>query len=557
MITPTSGAAPLVSLGPLSGPFPDVGHGPYRFMRGAMARARRGFEDGLTDPAGAQQRRLAAILTGAAGTAFARDHGLRGGEDLAAFRAAVPVRTHAELVPWLDRVVAGEPGVLTRAPVRMLLETSGTTGRPKWLPVTDAWARTYGDAQELWVLGLLRDDEGLRHGKAFSIVSSAARLRSPGGLPVGANTGRMFLAQPWWLRLRAPIPYRAYLIDDPEVRAYTLLRLALSANVVAWTTANPSTILLYTRRLRTWWEDLRADVAEGTLRRGPAAALSTADRRRLWWWLRRRALPPEPVPTQIWPLRRVNCWTGGASAYFLDRLPAALGAPVPVREAGVNASEGYFAIPVDDGDPVAHLGGHLLEFMPEEATDPAEIRAAWELEVGQTYRLIVTTEAGLYRYDLADLVRVTGYCGAAPRLVFVRKAGSVMNATGEKVTDTQVLAAVRTALPGVTAFSASLGWAEVPWHRLAVEGPGGPDAVAAAARYDEALSNLNVEYASKRETGRLAPPRVSAVPEGTFAAWRAARIAAGAPEAQVKDPLLLDPDRWDALVQGSGPRGRP
>ena len=172
--------------------------------------------------------------------------------------------------------------MLTRAPVRMLLETSGTTGYPKWLPVTDAWARTYGDAQELWVLGLLRDDEGLRAGKAFSIVSSAARLRSPGGLPVGANTGRMFLAQPWWLRMRAPIPYRAYLLDDPEVRAYTLLRIAMATNVVAWTTANPSTILLYTRRMREWWDELSADIAEGTLRRGPAAGLADADRRRLW-----------------------------------------------------------------------------------------------------------------------------------------------------------------------------------------------------------------------------------------------------------------------------------
>jgi hypothetical protein len=46
--------------------------------------------------------------------------------------------------------------------------------------------------------------------------------------------------------------------------------------VTSWTTANPSTILLYCRRLREWWEDLRADAADGTLTRGPAAALSPA-----------------------------------------------------------------------------------------------------------------------------------------------------------------------------------------------------------------------------------------------------------------------------------------
>ena len=122
--------------------FPDHGHGPYRLLRAFSGRARVAFEQGCADPAGSQRARLARILGAMDGTAFARDHGLRADMDVDALRAAVPVRTHAELAPYLDRVAAGEPRVLTRAPVRMLLETSGTTGRPKWLPVTDAWARS-------------------------------------------------------------------------------------------------------------------------------------------------------------------------------------------------------------------------------------------------------------------------------------------------------------------------------------------------------------------------------------------------------------------------------
>ena len=402
---------------------------------------------------------------------------------------------------------------------------------------------------------MLRDDEGLTRGKTLSIVSSAAHARSPGGLPVGANTGRMFLAQPWWLRLRAPVPYRAYLLDDPEVRAYTILRIALTKPIVAWATANPSTILLYARRLRAWWEDLRADVAEGTLKRGPAAALSAADRRRLWWWTgrswtgRRADLGDDPRPGRVWPLRRVSCWKGGSARYFLDLLPHALGAEVPLREAGVNASEGYFAVAVDDGDPVCHLGGHALEFVPVDGGEP---RLAHEVEVGGLYRLVVSTEAGLYRYDLGDVVRITGWCGAAPRLVFVRKVGSTLNATGEKVTEDQVLAAAAEAFGGATGFSVSLGWAEIPAQRIAIEGWLG-DPQEAAARYDRALMRGNVEYAQKRETGRLAPPVARVVPDGCFFAYRQARVRAGAPEAQVKDPIILEPERWDALVAGGAP----
>lgn len=538
--------APLVA----SNPFPDAGHGPYRFMRGAMAKAVRPFQDALLDPAAAQEARLRAILAGGAPTAFGRAHGLAAvagaGDVVRAWREAVPVRDHAALTEWFDRVAAGEPGVLTTDPVRMLLETSGTTGRAKWLPVTDAWARTYGAAQELWVLGMLRDDEELRRGKAFSIVSPAARARSPGGLPVGANTGRMFLAQPWWLRLRATIPYRAYSLPDPDARAYTLLRIALGQRVMAWTTANPSTILLYCRRLEAWWEDLCADVAEGTLRRGPAASLSAADRCGLWWWLRRRPLPSRPIPAEIWPLRRVSCWTGGAARFFLERLPEALGAWVPVREAGVNASEGYFAVAVDDGDPVVFASGHFLELVPVDGGDPVGVH---EAELGGEYRLVVTTEAGLYRYDLGDVVKVTGFCGRVPRVVFQRKIGAVLNATGEKVTEDQVLIAARAAFPAAVAVSVSMGWAEVPYQRIAVEGP--PPGPLAARDYDVALARLNVEYRDKRETGRLALPEVRPVPPGTFARWRAARVAAGAPEAQVKDPIVLDAPRWDTLVEGA------
>jgi hypothetical protein len=522
--------------------FPPSGNGPYRLLRAFNGRAVNAFAQACAEPRAAQGARLAAVLRGVKGTAFGAAHGLVGDEDIEAFRAKVPIRPHAELVPWLDRVAAGEPRVLTQAPVRSLLETSGTTGRPKWLPVTDPWAQGVADAQALWVLALLRDDEQLRYGKALSVVSPAEHLRSPGGLAVGSNTGRMFLAQPWWVRWRAPVPYPANCVEDPTLRAYCVLRHALGQPVTSWTTANPTTILLYCRRMREWWDELRADAAEGTLTRGPAAALAPKERAVLSKGLRRTKLPDEPLPASVWNLRRINCWTGGSAPFFLSRLPAALGAEVPIREAGVSASEGYFAIPLDDDAPVAWLAGHVLELV-DEAGRP---RMCWEAETGAEYRLVVTTEAGLYRYDLGDIVRVTGWYEGAPRMVFVRKAGNVLNAMGEKVTEDQVVAAARVAFPDAAGISVSVGWGEVPVVRVAVEGVEEP----AVARFDAELRAGNVEYDGRRSSGRMGPAEAVVVRTGTFAAWRDARVRAGAPDAQVKDPIVLDADRWDALVAG-------
>jgi hypothetical protein len=60
------------------------------------------------------------------------------------------------------------------------------------------------------------------------------------------------------------------------------------------------------------------------------------------------------------------------------------------------------------------------------------------------------------------------------------------------------------------------------------------------AELDRALGELNIEYAAKREGGRLGPVRAAVLPAGAWAAWDAARLAktGGSPE-QYKHPALI------------------
>ncbi len=513
--------------------FPREGNGAYRLLRAVGGAPVPAFHDSLNDPIGKQTSRLRSIARGAAGTAFGKDAGLTGLESLSEWRAALPVRSHADLLPWLDRVEAGEPRVLTQERVVQLVQTSGTTGVPKRVPVTASWAASIAAAQRLWVLGLLRDDEALAGGAALSIVSPAVTQRTSGGLAVGSNTGRMFLAQPFWVRWRSPVPYPVYCLENVLNRQYAILRHALAADVRSWTAANPSTVLLYTRRLHEWWEELRRDLADGTLVRSGARGLA------------KRQLPESPA--WPWNLRRVNCWQGGPAAFFAAKIPAALGREVPMREVGVTASEGYFAVPVDDGDPVAWLGGHLLEFVDEAGA----AWWSWELEAGREYRLVVSTEAGLYRYDLGDIVRVTGFLGSVPRLVFVRRQGAELSAVGERVTEAQLQAVAQRVLHSAQAVAACIVWAEVPHLRVAIgvdERGGEVD----PRQFDAELRRENLEYDDRRETGRYAPPEVLVLPAVAWERWKEARVAEGAPEAQVKNPIVLDGDRFAELVERAG-----
>lgn len=530
-----------------------AGHGPYRLMRGLLDRQVRRFEVATRDPERAQREVLATLLRGAEGTLFALRHRLEGVRDLETFRRRVPVATWSAFAPWVDRIAAGEPRVLTRAPVRQFLETSGTTGARKLIPVTDDWSRRCAEAQQLWVLSLLREHEGLARGAALTMVSPAVHGHTAAGIPYGSNTGRMHLAQPWWVRFRYPVPYEVYGLADPEARLYALLRFALQADIRSISTANPTTILLLCRKLLQHRDPLAEDLAAGTLRAGPAARLEEEVRKRLERRLRRVAPPEDWRPARLWDLQVVNCWKGGSAAWFLPLLPDALGADLPVREVGISASESFVALALSDRWPgaVAWPLGELLEFVE----DSGAVRGLWELEAGGEYRLVITGAHGLYRYDLQDRVRVIGSYRRTPVLAFLRREGSVLNATGEKLTEEQVLQAMeetrrRLDLPPMP-FTLGLALAAVPTYRLAVEA--GAHQPGLALVLDRALSEANVEYAGKRSSGRLGPVEVHVLPPGTFRRLRDAAVAAGTPEGQYKDPILaLDEGAWARLVAAGG-----
>lgn len=510
----------------------------WRVLRAVRGRALARLLEDVNSPERAQHLALERVLDSARGTRFAREHGLDGVYDLDAYRAAVPIRPPEDLEPWLRAQAAGELGALTRHRVRSFVQTSGTTGSPRQLAVTAPWARCVAQAQAAWVLAMVAEQPGLTApgARALASVGRAVEGTTPGGAPFGSNTGRMRAAQAWWVRLAYAVPAMVSEIEDHDLRTYVFLRLALAVDVRSWTTANPSTVLGVCRALQHDREALAADLVDGTLCRGPARALDRATRRRLrpWIW-RRRALPTDWRPAGFWPnLLCVNCWKGGQAGFYLDRLPRALGADPPVREVGISASEGHLAVPLHsswDGG-VAVVGGHLIELVPERGGPPC---LPHQVERGGIYRVVLSTTAGLYRYDLGDLVSVEGWFGRSPCLRFLRRAGQVRSMTGEKLTGEQVVQVARAALGSeVVGFVMCPILGDPGHYVLAFEGPVAPRAL----EVDRALRRVNVEYDSKRSSERLAPVRVVVLRPGTFDAWRRRRAAQGAAEGQIKEPIF-------------------
>jgi hypothetical protein len=149
-------------------------------------------------------------------------------------------------------------------------------------------------------------------------------------------------------------------------------------------------------------------------------------------------------------------------------------------------------------------------------------------------------------------MEVTGFYRRTPSVRFVQKEKGILNFTGEKLTETQVLRAVDETLdPRRTdrSFIAAVGRPPAvdqdPSYLFLVEydtPPDEADAARTARALDVALCRHNIEYAGKRKSGRLAPAVLRVLEPGQFDAYQRERLQAGAHDGQLKI-LRLTPDQ--------------
>lgn len=511
------------------------------------------FKQQFDNPELFQRNQFLKMVNRCSYSEFGEAYGLHKLERLEDIRH-LPIRQYDAFEPWIKRIANGERNILSNEKVTGLMETSGTTGSAKLIPVTPSWRKGIQVAQRLWLLRLLCRHPNLIHTKTLNIVSSANERLTSGGIPVGANTGRMRNTQPWWAKGSYVLPDVIHRIPDPTCRAYARLRFALQEPIGIMVTANPSMLLRYARLLKEWEVELKKDLLNGTVENGPGAEIESEIRTELNTHLKKSSIPIGTSMSEIWPLQALACWKGGPASYFVDRIPEVLGTSVPIHEIGITASEGFFTLALhpDYHGGLFWAGGHLVEFI--DADDNPHF--CWELKEGESYRMVITTENGLWRYDLNDTVEVVKMTGMLPALKFVGKSGQFLNAVGEKVSGAHI-SNLMTKVCGdtglrLTGFTGRLHWAEVPHLIVAIE-PITKIEDNLADVLDNALKKINIEYASKRRSGRLNRLEVETLPQGSYHRHRLNLILNGAPDGQVKDFILAPNDGvWQEFLLKAG-----
>jgi hypothetical protein len=510
------------------------------------------------EPEKAQVNKLLEVVRRNRDTIYGREHDFGSIRSVADYQQRVPIQSYDELAPYIDRVKRGERKILTADDPLMFAVTSGTTGSAKYIPVTPSYLDEYIHGMQIHNYFILEDYPRIGEGKFMTPTSSDVEGYVESGLPFGAISGLVTRRQPEVIRRYFATPYELSKIKDLEAKYYLGLRLALEARLTISLLPNPSSLLVLAEKLDRYRDDLISDVERGILtdrwpiepdvRRALESRISPNPRRAE----ELRSIVSQSgrlTPVEVWPsLVLLSCWKGGTMPMYLQKLPRYYG-NLPIRDLGYMASEGRCATPIVNSGAagVLNVTSHFYEFVPEAEIDdpnPTALTAS-QLESNEQYYLVLTTSAGLYRYNLNDLVRVVDFFHDAPVITFVRKGQGISSITGEKLAESQVTAALMRALGEANAdvayFTAAVEWGDPPRYQFFVE-PTVPMAderkLAFLQAMERALCAENVEYEAKRDSQRLAFPVLKLVASGTYDGYKARRAAQGAAEAQIKIPNL-------------------
>ena len=457
---------------------------------------------------------LQQILRENAGAAIFREHHLRPGASATTYAERFAVRTYEEMLPYINRILAGEKQVLTRQKVRALAKTAATTQKTsKYLPVTKEHILSCqkGSWFTLTSLHLHREDMQIFARKNMLIGGG-----SYGNYP-GTN---MEVADISALMIRSiPLLLRNFYL--PDVYTATLPNYEEKIRKIAKIAANePSLTML--GGVPTWNLALYRQV----LAEKNASNL-----------------------LEVWPNLQAYVHGGVSFAPYRKHYEALIPSSDFLYHEIYNASEGYFAVQdqLDKDDMILILNnGIYYEFIPFEQLQRGDLSAIplEQVQTGTLYAMVITNISGLYRYLLGDVVRFTSV--HPYRIKIEGRTQEFINAFGEDLLLQNVQQALLTTCADfdvkIKDYSIAPFYMKVNQkgrHQWFIEFAGEtPPLDAFSKALDKAMQDCNSNYAQKR-TNDFAITKLEIIPlsAGFFQQWLRDRGKVGG---QAKVPKLAN-----------------
>ena len=415
----------------------------------------------------------------------------------------IPIRTYDEFKPWIKRARGGELSVVWPGKTNWFAKSSGTTSdRSKHLPVTEASLKTghyKGGRDLLSIFCDQRPDAPLYAGKHLIIGGSSALDDIGNGAFTGDLSAIIVRNLPPWVELRRTPSREITLLEDWNKKV-KLMAQKVAEEDVRILAGVPSWMLV---------------VCKEVLK---IKGVNTLD--------------------EVWPNLWLYMHGGVGFGPYKEEFSRLIKSKNMNYMETYNASEGFFALQDKlDRDDMALLLNHGIyyEFIPMSDFDDENLSCSptlqlKDVQIGEDYAIVVSTNAGLWRYLLGDVVTFTS---TSPyRIVVKGRTSSFINVVGEELMIAQtelalshVIAKFGHSLKEFTAapiFSKETG--NPLGHQWAIELQDSvldpPNKSEFSIKLDCKLRELNSDYDAKRtEDFVLGLPDVVFVPSGTFEAW--------------------------------------
>lgn len=276
----------------------------------------------------------------------------------------------------------------------------------------------------------------------------------------------------------------------------------------------------------------------------------------------------EGILTKIWPnTKYLDVIVTGAMAQYIPTLDYYSGG-LPLACTMYASSECYFGLNLNPMSKPSEVSYTIMpnmayfEFLPHEPNAnrfssrdlPLKLVDLVDVEVGKEYELVISTYAGLYRYRVGDILRVTGFHNSAPQFHFVRRKNVLLSIDSDKTDEAELQKAMENASQLLKEFNTSVveytsyadtktipGHYVIYWELLVKDPDNSPSEEVLNQCCLEMEQSLNSVYRQGRVADNsIGPLEIRVVKNGTFEELMDYAISRGASINQYKVPRCVN-----------------
>jgi hypothetical protein len=466
-------------------------------------------------PIEAQNALFFDLITTAKDTEWGKKYAYSKIESYQDFKQNVPLQEYDELKPFVDRLFEGESNLLWPSEVKWFAKSSGTTSsRSKFIPVTkeslDGCHYKGGkDLLSMYVHNV--PDRKLYKGKHLIIGGSAEVNYLNDQTFVGDLSSIIVKNLPWWVELRRTPSREIALMSEWEEKIEKLAHSTINEDVYILAGVPSWSLVLLNRILEI------------------TGANSIKE---------------------VWPNLELFMHGGVSFDPYKAQFEAIVQDPKMNYIETYNASEGFFGIQdtIDSNEMLLMLDyGIFFEFIPMSNFDglnSKEVVNIEDVELGKNYAMVISTNAGLWRYIIGDTIKFTSTF--PHRIKITGRTKQFINAFGEELIVENAEEAIQTASKKTNAMIKEYTVAPVYMesnqkgtHEWVIEFQQEPESMHVfMIELDDALKCLNSDYDAKRTDDMIMTfPRYHKLSKNSFENWLRGRNKLGG---QHKVPRLMN-----------------